>query len=152
MSEFLPVLLLNLLLLILKVNLKRILFLLLVLSTRHYFMYCSRHVWTSLWCPEMLSRFDGSYPGSLFVLQLPRTCRMAAPVDPDYYFSTISSSFSVSPLFTGSNCKGFDVPLDLLRQLFQMVSLCNAFRYCSILCDVFLFTLLTWLWFLSLLG
>ncbi|XP_062869739.1 phosphatidylinositol 4-kinase alpha isoform X2 [Trichomycterus rosablanca] len=42
-------------------------------------------------------------------------------VDPDYYFSTISSSFSVSPLFTGSSTKCFDMPLDMLRHLLQMV-------------------------------
>ncbi|KAM8854085.1 phosphatidylinositol 4-kinase alpha isoform 2-T2 [Synchiropus picturatus] len=42
-------------------------------------------------------------------------------VDPDYYFSTISSSFSISPLFTGCSSGDCRLPLDTLRQLLHMV-------------------------------
>ncbi|XP_069788726.1 phosphatidylinositol 4-kinase, catalytic, alpha b isoform X3 [Narcine bancroftii] len=56
-----------------------------------------------------LQYFEGSY--------LPD----GSALDPHYYFSTISSSFSVSPLFTGCNTKEFHIPLENLQQLLQMV-------------------------------
>uniref|UniRef100_A0A8U8BKA9 PI3K/PI4K catalytic domain-containing protein n=1 Tax=Geospiza parvula TaxID=87175 RepID=A0A8U8BKA9_GEOPR len=59
--------------------------------------------------PAAIHYFEGSY--------LPD----GSALDPDYYFSTISSSFSVSPLFNGINNKEFNIPLEMLRQLLNMV-------------------------------
>ncbi|XP_006894625.1 PREDICTED: phosphatidylinositol 4-kinase alpha [Elephantulus edwardii] len=42
-------------------------------------------------------------------------------LEPDYYFSTISSSFSVSPLFNGVTYKEFSIPLEMLRELLNLV-------------------------------
>ncbi|KAG5840192.1 hypothetical protein ANANG_G00186240 [Anguilla anguilla] len=42
-------------------------------------------------------------------------------MDPDYYFCTVSSSFSISPLFIGSGSEEFDIPLEVLRLLLHMV-------------------------------
>ena len=42
-------------------------------------------------------------------------------LEPDYYFSTISSSFSVSPLFNGITYKEFNIPLEMLRELLNLV-------------------------------
>uniref|UniRef100_A0A6I8NV54 Phosphatidylinositol 4-kinase alpha n=1 Tax=Ornithorhynchus anatinus TaxID=9258 RepID=A0A6I8NV54_ORNAN len=53
--------------------------------------------------------FEGSYPPD------------GGTVDPDYYFSTTSSSFSVSPLFDGVGYKEFDMPLDRLQELIDLV-------------------------------
>ena len=40
----------------------------------------------------------------------------------DYYFSAVSSSFSVSPLFNGVTYKEFSIPLEILRELLNLVS------------------------------
>ncbi|XP_036923288.1 phosphatidylinositol 4-kinase alpha [Sturnira hondurensis] len=42
-------------------------------------------------------------------------------LDPDYYFSTISASFSVSPLFNGVTYKEVNPPLEMLRELLNLV-------------------------------
>ncbi|XP_012668121.2 phosphatidylinositol 4-kinase alpha [Otolemur garnettii] len=63
-----------------------------------------------------------SSPGGSTFHYFEASCLLdGAALEPEYYFSTISSSFSVSPLFNGITCKEFNIPLEMLRELLNLV-------------------------------